>query len=314
MAAEYLSSHRYKNPRLSPGLHLQFSLSFFKSLFQSVSWQELNRGFDLTGSLLMVTKAASNVSGACYKCLVSNLDHSVFAECMTFKDLRSRSKSEGDTSVCSKSKLCLHSVDGWGESFKCTFLGVVGRGPVYGLPAFVTWRFGSGVKEASILFICPDITHVCVCVWSAVITVYATCRIPEAWGGGMRVFVHLWAAFQNSFISIISPPALRVSWHICCDYTPRFLALISSKTPGFFLLCVEGEAWGSVGSASSIRISQRHFSKCAGKTYAGSYFPRVGNLAKSTLFHSFLCSVWFRIWVYVFPCLKTYGGREGKVS
>lgn len=92
MAAENLSSHRYKNPRLSPGLHLQFSLSFFKSLSQSVSWQELNRGLDLTGSLLMVTKAASKVSGACYKCLVSNLDHSVFAECMAFKDLRSRSK------------------------------------------------------------------------------------------------------------------------------------------------------------------------------------------------------------------------------
>lgn len=92
----------------------------------------------MTGSLLMVTKAASNVSGACYKCLVSNLDHSMFAECMAFKDLRSRSQSEEDTSVCSESKLSLHSVDGWGESFKCTFLGVVGRGPDYGLPAFVT--------------------------------------------------------------------------------------------------------------------------------------------------------------------------------
>lgn len=314
MAAENLSSHRYKNARLSPGLHLQFSLSFLKSLSQSVSWQELNRGLDLTGSLLMVTKAASNVSGACYKCLVSNLDLSVFAECMAFKYLRSRSQSEEDTSVCSESKLCLHSVDGWGESFKCTFLGVVGRGPDYGLPAFVTWRSGSGVTGTSTLFIRPDITHVCVCVWSAVITVYATCRIPEAWGGGMRAFVHLWAAFQNSFISIISPPALRVSWHICRDYTPRFLALVSSKTPGFFLLRVEGEAWGSAGSASSIWILQRHFSKCAGKTYAGSYFPRVGNIAKSTLFHSFLCSIWFRIRVYVFPCVKTYGGREGRAS
>lgn len=187
----------------------------------------------------------------------------------------------------------------------------MGRGPGYGLPAFVTWRFGSGVTVTSILFICPDITHVCVCVWSAVITVYATCRIPEAWGGGMRAFVHLWAAFQNSFISIISPPALRVSWHICRDYTPRFLALVSSKTPGFFLLCVEGEAWGSVGSASSIWISQRHFSKCAGKTYAGSYFPRVGNIAKSTLFHSFLCSIWFRIRVCFSSCEDLWGqGRQ----
>lgn len=118
MAAENLSSHRYKNPRLSPGLHLQLSLSFLKSLSRSVSWQELNRGLDLTGLLLMVTKAASNVSSACYKCLVANLDHSVFAECMAFKYLRSRSKSEEDTSVCSESKLCLNSVYGWGESFK----------------------------------------------------------------------------------------------------------------------------------------------------------------------------------------------------
>lgn len=185
----------------------------------------------------------------------------------------------------------------------------MGRGPGYGLPAFVTWRFGSGVTVTLILFICPDITHVCVCVWSAVITVYATCRIPEAWGGGMRAFVHLWAAFQNSFISIISPPALRVSWHICHDYTPRFLALVSSKTPGFFLLCVEGEAWGSVGSASSIWISQRYFSKCAGKTYAESYFPRVGNIAKSTLFHSFLCSIRFRIRV-CFSSFEDLWGQE----
>lgn len=215
--------------------------------------------------------------------------------------------------VANPNCVCTRSMGGVSHS-NAHFFGVVGRGPGYGLPAFVTWRFGSGVTVTSILFICPDITHVCVCVWSAVITVYATCRIPEAWGGGMRAFVHLWAAFQNSFISIISPPALRVSWHICRDYTPRFLALVSSKTPGFFLLCVEGEAWGSVGSASSIWILQRHFSKCAGKTYAGSYFPRVGNIAKSTLFHSFLCSIWFRIRVYVFPCVKTYGGREGRAS
>lgn len=230
---------------------------------------------------------------------------------MIFKDLTSRFKSEDVLWFAVNTNCVCIWYLGVVSHSDAHFL-VLWRYPGCGLSVFVSWRFGSSVTVASILFICPDITHVCVCVWSAVITVYATCRILEAWGDGRRAFVHLWDAFQNSFISIISSPSLRVSWHICRDYTPHFLALASAKTPGCFLLCAEGEAWGSVGSALSIWISQRHFRKCAGKTYAGSYFPRVGNTARSTLFHSFLCSIWFRLQVYVFPCVKSYGGREGR--
>lgn len=99
-------------------------------------------------------------------------------------------------------------------------LGLVNISQHWTLCLLVTQRFWAGVALPSILFICPGVAHV-------VCDNYSICHLshPRCMRGGTRAVLYLWDAFQNSFISVISPPSLRVSWHICGDCPACLLAL-----------------------------------------------------------------------------------------
>lgn len=84
------------------------------------------------------------------------------------------------------------------------------------------------------------------------------------------------------------------------------------KAPGFFLFSTEREAQGSWAQQPASE-SHGDFSKYAGRTYAWHYFSRVGNRARSTLFHSFLYSTGFRLLMCIIPCFESYG-RLGKTD